>query len=91
MTAYAAATASTASYSVILDSAAPGQDAKPSRNTVSAYAALLDRVWVEVTALIEAARPGADSCNRLVNVGGTTSPWCQQQIWPISTPPRTAR
>ncbi|MDR2374786.1 MAG: DUF4143 domain-containing protein [Bifidobacteriaceae bacterium] len=46
LTAYAAATASTASYSVILDSATPGQDAKPSRNTVSAYRALLDRIWI---------------------------------------------
>jgi predicted AAA+ superfamily ATPase len=46
LTAYAAATATTASYTVILDSATPGQDAKPSRNTAAAYRELLERIWI---------------------------------------------
>jgi predicted AAA+ superfamily ATPase len=45
LTAYAAATATTASYTVILDSATPGQDAKPTRNTAAVYRELLERTW----------------------------------------------
>jgi predicted AAA+ superfamily ATPase len=46
LTAYAAATATTASATKILGSATPGQDQRPSKNTASAYRALLQRVWI---------------------------------------------
>jgi len=46
LAAYAAATATTTSYSQILDSATPGEADKPSRVTADAYRALLQRIRV---------------------------------------------
>ncbi|MDR2567257.1 MAG: hypothetical protein LBC97_14585 [Bifidobacteriaceae bacterium] len=46
LTAYAAASSTTASGARILASATPGQDDKPSKNTVAAYRALLERIWI---------------------------------------------
>ncbi len=46
MAAYAAATATTTSYSRILDSATPGDADKPARNTADAYRTLLERAWI---------------------------------------------
>jgi predicted AAA+ superfamily ATPase len=46
MAAYAAATATTASYTSILDSATAGVVDKPARATVDAYRKLLQRIWV---------------------------------------------
>jgi predicted AAA+ superfamily ATPase len=46
LSAYAAATATTAAYTTILDSATPGEADKPARTTVDAYRALLQRVWL---------------------------------------------
>ena len=46
LTAYAAATATTTSYTGILNSATPGESDKPSRSAADAYRALLQRIWV---------------------------------------------
>lgn len=44
--AYAAATATTASYSQILDAATPGQNDKPARSTSIAYRDVLTQLWL---------------------------------------------
>ena len=44
--AYAAASASTASYSALLDAATPGQSDKPSRSTSIAYRDVLSQLWL---------------------------------------------
>lgn len=44
--AYAAATATTASYTTILDAATPGEGEKPARSTTSAYRDVLDQLWL---------------------------------------------
>lgn len=46
LTAYAAATATTASYTNLLDAATPGESKKPAATTAAAYRALLERIWV---------------------------------------------
>jgi len=46
LTAYAAATSTTTSYSRILDAATPGEDEKPSRNTVTSYREALERLFL---------------------------------------------
>ena len=46
LAAYGAATATTASYSALLDAATPGQDDKPSKVTAMAYRDLLQRLWI---------------------------------------------
>jgi predicted AAA+ superfamily ATPase len=46
LAAYAAATATTASYNAILRAATPGDADKPSRPTGAAYRELLERIWV---------------------------------------------
>jgi hypothetical protein len=46
LAAYAAATASTASYGAMLDAATPGEVDKPGRRTGAAYREHLERIWV---------------------------------------------
>lgn len=46
LAAYAAATASTASYSAILDAATPGDSGKPARTTTGAYRDVLAKLWL---------------------------------------------
>lgn len=46
MTAYAAATAQTTSYNVILDAATPGESDKPAKTTALAYREVLRRLWL---------------------------------------------
>lgn len=46
LNAYAAATATTASYNVILDAATPGEDDKPAKTTAIAYRDMLSRLWL---------------------------------------------
>ena len=46
LTAYAAATATTASYTSILDAATPGESDKPAKSTVGAYRSLMERLWI---------------------------------------------
>jgi len=46
LTAYAAASATTSSYSVILDAATPGDAQKLSRPTATVYRELLERTWL---------------------------------------------
>ena len=46
LTAYAAATATTASHSVILDAATPGEGDKPARQTVTTYRESLERLFL---------------------------------------------
>lgn len=46
LTAYAAATASTASYNRILDAATSGDAEKPARSTVTGYREVLTRLWL---------------------------------------------
>jgi uncharacterized protein len=46
LTAYAAATATTASYSAILNAATPGDGEKPSKNATLAYRDVLSQLWL---------------------------------------------
>jgi len=46
LVAYAAATASTASYSTMLDVATPGETNKPSKTTTQTYRNVLSRLWL---------------------------------------------
>jgi hypothetical protein len=46
LTAYAAATATTASYSTLLDAATPGDGDKPARGTTTAYRHVLEQLWL---------------------------------------------
>jgi predicted AAA+ superfamily ATPase len=46
LAAYAGATASTASYRVILDAATPGDDDKPAKTTTIAYRDVLSQLWL---------------------------------------------
>lgn len=46
LTAYAAATATTASYNAILDAATAGEDDKPAKTTTIAYRDVLSRIWL---------------------------------------------
>lgn len=46
MSAYAAATSTTAAYDVIRDAATPGERDKPSKATVQAYREALERLWI---------------------------------------------
>ncbi len=46
MTAYAAATATTASYDAIRDGATPGENNKPARSTTQIYRDILERIWI---------------------------------------------
>jgi predicted AAA+ superfamily ATPase len=46
LAAYASATASTASYNVILDAATPGDDDKPAKTTTIGYRDVLSQLWV---------------------------------------------
>lgn len=46
MTAYGAATATTAAYDVICDAATPGERDKPAKATVQAYREALERLWI---------------------------------------------
>ena len=46
LAAYGAATATTTSYSTLLDAATPGEDDKPGRATAMVYRDLLQRMWV---------------------------------------------
>jgi predicted AAA+ superfamily ATPase len=46
LSAYAAATATTASYSAILDAATPGESDKPAKNSTVAYRDVLAQLWL---------------------------------------------
>ncbi len=46
LTAYAAATATTASYNAILDAATPGDTDKPAKTTTAAYRDVLSQIWL---------------------------------------------
>lgn len=46
MTAYAAATATTASFETVRDAATGGQGEKPARKTVQPYREILERLWI---------------------------------------------
>ena len=46
MTAYAAASATSASFETIRDSATPGQDVKPARSSTGPYRAALNQLWI---------------------------------------------
>jgi hypothetical protein len=46
LAAYAAATATTASYNVILDAATPGDTNKPAKTTTVAYRDVLSQIWL---------------------------------------------
>jgi uncharacterized protein len=46
LTAYAAATATTASYNTILDAATPGDGEKPAKTTTIAYRDVLTQIWL---------------------------------------------
>ncbi|MGB3186427.1 MAG: DUF4143 domain-containing protein [Ornithinimicrobium sp.] len=62
--AYAAATATTASYSQILDAATPGQSGKPARSTSIAYRDVLTSLW-----LIDSVPAWTPSGNLLTRLG----------------------
>ena len=63
LAAYAAATATTASYTVILDAATPGQGDKMARQTAAAYRELLERV--RLLEPLPAWAPAFSALNRL--------------------------
>ena len=46
MTAYAAATATTAAYDAVRDAATPGEGEKPAKTTIQAYRDVLERLWI---------------------------------------------
>ncbi len=46
LAAYAAATATTASYSAILNAATPGESNKPAKSTTAAYRDVLSQIWL---------------------------------------------
>lgn len=46
LTAYAAATATTAAYNTILDAATPGEGDKPAKSTTIAYRDVLAQIWI---------------------------------------------
>ncbi|HEX2743957.1 MAG TPA: hypothetical protein VHN16_06075 [Streptosporangiaceae bacterium] len=46
LTAYAAATATTASYNAILNAATPGDGEKPAKSTTIAYRDVLSQIWL---------------------------------------------
>ena len=46
LAAYAAASATTTTYSKLLDAATPGEAEKPARNTADAYRSILERLWI---------------------------------------------
>jgi predicted AAA+ superfamily ATPase len=46
LAAYASATATTATYSTILDAATPGESDKPARSTTTAYRDVLQQLWL---------------------------------------------
>lgn len=46
LTAYAAASSTTAAYSTLLDAATPGETDKPARSTVRVYRELLTKLWI---------------------------------------------
>ena len=46
MTAFAAATSTTASYATIRDAATPGEPDKPARATTTAYRSMLEQLWM---------------------------------------------
>lgn len=66
LSAYAAATSTTAAYSVILDAATPGLPDKPSRSTIVAYREILQRMW-----LLEELPAWTGSKNLLTALGQT--------------------
>ncbi len=66
MRAYAAATATTASYTEILDAATAGEPDKPARTTTTAYRETLERIW-----LLEELPPWVGAGSRLSALGRT--------------------
>lgn len=65
MAAYAAATATTASYSAILQAATPGQAEKPARSTAIVYRDVLAQLWLLDP--VPAWTPGGSRFNRLAS------------------------
>lgn len=63
LTAYAAATSTTATYQRILDAATPGVSEKPARSTVTAYRDVLEQLWMLDP--VEAWLPGRNHLARL--------------------------
>lgn len=63
MTAYAAATATTASFESIRDAATGGQGDKPSKTTVQPYREILERLWIVDP--VEARLPTRNRLHRL--------------------------
>jgi len=63
LTAYAAATSTTASYQRILDAATPGLAEKPARSTVTGYRDVLEQLWMLDP--VEAWLPGRNRLARL--------------------------
>jgi len=63
MTAYAAATATTASYEALRDAATGGQGDKPSKTTTQPYREILERLWIVDP--VPAWLPSRNQLNRL--------------------------
>lgn len=64
LAAYAGATATTASYSTILDAATPGDSDKPAKSTTTAYRDVLSQLW-----LLEPVEGWVPARNALARVG----------------------
>lgn len=66
LAAYAAATATTASYTSILDAATPGDASKPARTTTIAYRDVLTQLW-----LLDPVPPWSPIDNHFARLAGT--------------------
>jgi len=65
LAAYAAATATTATFETIRDAATPGQSTKPARTTTTPYRDTLERIWVSDP--VPGWSPTKSHINRLTN------------------------
>ncbi|MGH3984606.1 MAG: ATP-binding protein [Pseudonocardiaceae bacterium] len=72
LTAYAAATATTASYNAILDAATPGETDKPAKTTTAAYRDVLSQIWLLEP--LPGWLPARNPFTRLARHPSTTSP-----------------
>jgi uncharacterized protein len=78
--AYAASTATTASYSRLLDAATPGQADKPARSTSIAYRDVLTQLW-----LLDPVPAGTPTGHPLTRLGQTPKHHLADRPWPLGS------
>ena len=77
LSAYAAATATTASYNSLLDAATAGESTKPAKTTTTAYRDVLSQLWLLDP--VPGWVPNRNHLRRLTQLPNTTSP---TPLWP---------